>query len=220
MMAGFNIDALRHQSHNISMPPTPQVVPRQGPITYITQHYTHSAHVPQQYSETSVSDALAAAGVDVSALLPSQIQLFKDAQPDQQARLVELWRIAPPTSGNHLLAKHLGSWPSTSLEMEEKAAEARWQHAEQQMVKNLCAPQVLAEPYILNGYQNLQYINEIHLPTQHAENTQEKHVAELGMKKEREWWQMESQPMELQYGMLQQMRMQDLQLESQDEEML
>jgi hypothetical protein len=219
MMAGFNIDALRNQSHDISMPPTPQVVPQHGPITYITQHYTHSAHVPQQYSETSVSDALAAAGVDASGLLPSQIQLFRHAQPDQQARLLELWRIAPPTSGNQLLAKHLGSWPSTSLAIEEEAAEARWQHAEQQKVKNLCAPQVLAEPYILDGYQNLEFANEVdHI--QHSESNQDKHATECGVEREREWWQMEDQPMELQYGLLQQMRMQGLQLDSQDEEML
>jgi hypothetical protein len=220
MMEGFNIDTIRNQSHDVSMPPTPQVVPQHAPIAYITQHYTHSAHVaPQQYSETSVSDALAAAGVNASALLPSQIQLFRHAQPDQQARLIELWRIAPPTYGNQLLAKHLGNWPSTSFEREEEAARAHWD-AEQEKIKNLCVPQVLAEPYIVNGYQNLAYVNEVNSPTQHTERDQDKHVAECGGKMEREWWQMENQPMEHQYGMLQQMTMQGLQLDSHDEEML
>lgn len=219
MMAGFNID-IRNQSHDVSMPPTPEVVPQHTPIAYITQHYTHSAHIPQQYSETSVSDALSAAGVNASALLPSQIQLFRHAQPDQQARLIELWRIAPPTSVTQSLAKHLGNWPSTSFEIEEEAAKARWQLAEQQRIKSLCAPQVLAEPYILNGYQNLAYINEVNSPIQHTESEQKNHVAGPGEKMEREWWQMENQPMELQYGMLQQMRMQGLQLDTQDEEML
>lgn len=219
MMAGFNID-IRNQLDDVSMPPTPQVVPQRTPIAYITQHYTHSAHVPQQYSETSVSDALSAAGVNASALLPSQVQLFRHAQPDQQARLIELWRIAPPTSGTQLLANHPGSWPSTSFEIEEEAAKARWQLTEQQRIKNLCAPQVLAEPYILSGYQNIAYINEVNSPIQHTESEQKHHVAEPREKMEREWWQMENQPMELQYGMLQQMRMQGLQLDTQDEEML
>ena len=212
------------------MPPTPQVVPQQAPIAYITQHYTHSAHVvPQQHSETPVADALAAAGVNSSALLPSQIQLFRHAQPEQQARLIELWRISPPTYGNQLLPQHLGNWPSTSFEMEEQAAKARRERTEQEKVKNLCAPQGgrdVAEPYIVNGYQNLTYFNGRHMAVQQdgRESTEQalEHdrimISESGS---REWWRRsESQPMEHQYGMQQQMQMQSLQLDDQDEEML
>ena len=220
MMAGFNIDTIRNQCHDVSMPPTPQVVPQHSPIAYITQHYTHSAHVaPQQYSETTVCDALVAAGINASALLPSQIQLFRHALPEQQARLIELWRIAPPTYGNQLLAGHLGNWPSTSFEREEEAAKAHW-GAEQEKIKNLCVPQALAEPYMINGYQNLAHVKGVVSPAQHTGCDETKHVAECEEKPEREWWQMGTQPMEHQYGMLQQMKMQGLHLDSQDEEMM
>lgn len=224
-MAEFNIDAIRNQSHDISMPPTPIVVPQRAPVAYITQHYTHSAHMaPQQYSETSVSDVLAAAGVNATALLPSQIQLFRHAQPDQQARLIELWRIAPPTYGNRLLAKHLANWPSTSFEREEEAARDRWERAEQEKVKNLCAPPLLAEPYMANGYKNFANVNDTSSSHQHVESDPGepgKDMAQREGNMEREWWRMsENQPMEHQYGMLQQMQMQGLRLDSQDEEML
>lgn len=220
MMAGFNIDTMRNQCHDVSMPPTPQVVPQHSPIAYITQHYTHSAHVAaQQYSEISVYDALIAAGINASALLPSQIQLFRHAQPEQQARLVELWKIAPPTYGSNLLAKHLGNWPSTSFEREEEAAKAHWD-AEQEKIKNLCVPQALAEPYMINGYQNLAHVKGVVSPAQHTGCDETKHVAECEEKPEREWWQMGTQPMEHQYGMLQQMKMQGLHLDSPEEEMM
>jgi hypothetical protein len=230
MMEGFNIDAIRNQAHDVSMPPTPQVVPQQAPIAYITQHYTQptSYVAPQQYSETPVSDALAAAGVNASALLPSQIQLFRHAQPDQQARLIDLWRIAPPTYGNQLLAKHLGNWPSTSLEMEEEAAKFRYERAEQEKVKTLCAPQGprgMAEPYMMNGYQTIAHINSLASPTIQERSHFSQQAAERDEKmavdsNSREWWHVSDQPVEHQYGMLQQMQMQSLQLDSGDEEML
>lgn len=223
MMAGFNIGAIRNQSHDVSMPATPQVVPQQAPITYITQHYTQpTAYVThQQYSESSVSDALAAAGLNASALLPSQIQLFRHAQPDQQARLIELWRIATPTYGNQMLAEHLNNWPSTG---------SRWEQADQEKVNTLCAPKGprgVAEPYMLNGYQNVAHTEGFTSPASQEESHLSQHAAgrDETMAVEnssREWWRVSPkyQPVEHQYGMLQQMQMQSLQLDSGDEEML
>src|SRR4051794_18819046 len=100
-------------AHNLSNPPTPQAVPQPAPITYISQHYHHSAHVvpaAATNNETPASTILQNAGVDTHALLPSQLQLFKNAQPDQQARLIELWRIAPPTYGDQLGPRAMGNW--------------------------------------------------------------------------------------------------------------
>ena len=226
MMAGFNIDTIKNQAHDISMTPTPQVVP---PMAYITQHYTHSAHIlPQHHQGVSVSDTLVGAGVDASALLPSQIELFRDAQPDQQARLIELWRIAPLTHANDSVAKPMNTWPSISVEMEKRPAKSRWDWAEQEKVKNLCAPQGArdaAEPYITNGYQNLAYVPYVHLVSQHNTGDDNEQAAQhngiFPHDGSREWWRRsEGEPMEHQYGMQQQMQMQNLPLDVQDEQML
>src|SRR5580700_8264261 len=99
-------------------------------ITYsITQHYHHSAHLAHKpsrpASDSGATDQktteiiLARHGVDVATLFPSQIELFKTADPSQQMRLVELWRISPPNYGGHALAQDFGTWPATSFEQEE-----------------------------------------------------------------------------------------------------
>ena len=66
-------------------------------------------------------------GVDVTTLFPSQIELFKTADPSQQMRLVELWRISPPNYGGHALAQDLGTWPATSFQQEEAMAKFRYE---------------------------------------------------------------------------------------------
>jgi hypothetical protein len=108
-------------------------------ITYsITQHYHHSAHVASQNPSRPVSTPpptdqetteiiLGRHGVDVTTLFPSQIELFKTADPSQQMRLVELWRISPPNYGGHALAQDLGTWPATSFQQEEAMAKLRYE---------------------------------------------------------------------------------------------
>src|ERR1700761_3909062 len=142
--------------HDMSTPPTPQVVPQTSPITYITQHYHHSAH--QVPTDTPASSVLEQAGINASALFPSQLQLFKNAGPEQRSRLIELWQIAPPTYGNQMHPDHLGNWPETSIEREEEAARYRLELHEQERLKNLCAlpgydAKHNAEPYIVHGYE-------------------------------------------------------------------
>ncbi|KFY30144.1 hypothetical protein V494_08249 [Pseudogymnoascus sp. VKM F-4513 (FW-928)] len=44
-------------------------------------------------------------------------------------RLVELWRISPPTYGGHALAAEQPAWPATSLAQEEAMAQARYERA-------------------------------------------------------------------------------------------
>src|ERR1700709_2176091 len=123
--------------HDMSQPPTPQVVPQTTPITYITQHYHHSGH--QVPNDLPASTVLEQAGINASALFPSQLQLFKNAGPEQRSRLIELWQISPPTYGNQMHPDHLENWPETSVEREEEAAKYRLQVAEQEKLKNLCA---------------------------------------------------------------------------------
>jgi hypothetical protein len=116
-----------------------QIVQPETAITYsITQHYHHSAHIALQKPSRPVSTPpptdqetteiiLGRHGVDVTTLFPSQLELFKTADPSQQMRLVELWRISPPNYGGHALAQDLGTWPATSLQQEEAMAKLRYE---------------------------------------------------------------------------------------------
>lgn len=107
-------------------------------------------------------------GIDVSVLSPAQIRLFSNALPEQQARLIELWQIAPPK----LSDRNVGNWPQTSFEQEEDLARTRYL----QMVTPITIPSEKsavqqiqtgitieaesptesrhpnAEPYMVNGY--------------------------------------------------------------------
>lgn len=193
------------------MPPTPQVSPQPAPITYITQHYHHSAHQAST-SDSQVSSTLESAGINAAALLPSQLALFKNAEPEQKQRLIELWRISPPTPGNQMLPGDMGNWPQTSMETEEEAARHRWE-SEQERLKNLCAlpgfdTRNHAEPYIVNGYSDLPNVNGVTAPTERAitdQTSSEYRRCKDPVYNSREWWNMDDQPMEHQYGLLQQM---------------
>ncbi|TKA78530.1 hypothetical protein B0A49_01635 [Cryomyces minteri] len=116
--------------------------PLSQPVTYITQHYNHSAHVrPKAASEPSTSYSLTnnhfprsdlesllrRSDIDPSFLYPSQINLFQNADSDQRLRLLELWRIAPLKYGNHEMALYSGGpWPDTNLQQEEEMAKLRY----------------------------------------------------------------------------------------------
>ena len=112
------------------------------PITYITQHYHHSAHVvPSTASlqspiippsttdldQTSPAAILSQNNIDPSALFPSQLTLFQHADSEQRLRLIQLWQISAPSYGGHALARELGKWPPTSLKQEEKMAQIRYE---------------------------------------------------------------------------------------------
>lgn len=204
---------LSPHAHDGSMPPTPHVSPQSVPITYITQHYHHSAHQASA-SDAQVSTALESAGINAAALLPTQITLFRHAEPEQQQRLIELWRIAPPTPGNQMLPEEMNNWPQTSMEKEEAAARYRYD-TERDKLKNLSAlpefnNRIHAEPYIVNGYGELPNVNAVVAPSEFQSSEQQN--AEYRPCKDpvynsssREWWSLDEQPMEHQYGLLQAM---------------
>lgn len=161
------------------------------PITYITQHYHHSAHaVPSTTSpqspttsppttdvdQTSPAAILTQHNIDPLTLFPSQLTLFQHADSDQRLRLIQLWRISPPSYGGHALAQELGNWPPTSLQQEEAMAQIRYERTllEQTRLQEEkksagieldCETSKLglhdgdgrpsAEPYILSGYETL-----------------------------------------------------------------
>lgn len=197
------------QNHDMSMPPTPQVVPQTIPITYITQHYHHSSH--QAPHDAPASTVLEQAGINPDALFPTQLQLFKNAGAEQRARLIELWQIAPPTFGNQMHPDHLENWPETSIEREEEAARYRIHQAEQEKLKNLCAlpgydTKHDAEPYIVHGYEAYPSSNGMTDLSSAMMKEEEYKKSTDPAYNGREWWHLsDDEPMEHQYGMLQQM---------------
>lgn len=116
----------------------------EAPLTFASAHYTHSTHLtadtqpepaqspPPPYREAIMPEAMAEMltqnSIDPASLLPSQIELFAGADYEQRLRLLELWRIAPPSYPHeqHVHAQH----EQTSVEKEEVDARARY---EQQM---------------------------------------------------------------------------------------
>ncbi|KAF2759227.1 hypothetical protein EJ05DRAFT_475446 [Pseudovirgaria hyperparasitica] len=135
--------SLQHQAHEPqveqqeSKPVSSQAVPLEPqPITYISQHYTHSAHViPKAHSEPSSihvdSSELVAIllrnSIDPTALSPSQINLFQNADDGQKLRLLELWRISPPSYNK---SQELGVPADTTLQQEEHLARQRYEDTE------------------------------------------------------------------------------------------
>ena len=96
-----------------------------------SQHYTHSAHAinglnPLQPAPHDIASRLLIQNdIAPSSLSKDQFALFQNAALDQQARLVMLWRLAPP--GNSV-AESEGSTlaTQTTLEREEQLAWHRY----------------------------------------------------------------------------------------------
>lgn len=200
------------------LPPTPPQRDQQAQVTYITQHYHHSAHQAAPtppVEQTTIHDELARHGVDTSALFPSQLNLFKEARPEQQLRLIQLWTIAPPSYGNQMLAKELVHWPQTSMQQEEEAAKARSLRTQAQLGNYSPEPRHNAEPYIMHGYEELSDSSAA-MSGPHPDPQSQKYSAALDpVYRRKEWWLREADPIEYQYGVVQQMR----QFADQDEDM-
>jgi len=159
----------------------PAPAPKQ--IVYASQHYTHTYHVtpsrsasePPLKTQIALEDLAAVFlrnSIDPSLLFPSQIDLFQNADDDQRLRLLELWRISPPTgrqgypSGtDYNMSRQLYDWPPTSLAQEENMAKLRYeklqaeaaqrheQELEQSMTGSSVDTSATAEPYMTSGYE-------------------------------------------------------------------
>ncbi|KAK5658885.1 hypothetical protein OQA88_1699 [Cercophora sp. LCS_1] len=171
--------------------PVPVAVeqPKEQKIVYISQHYTHSAHVvrhdvepplqsprpasePPQPEHSTVEAVLRNHGVDPSCLSSAQLSLFKTVDDPQKLKLLELWRVCPPTNSldNPTLA-----WSMTSVSQEELLAKMRYeqrQRAEQETVMSLDGTPLTPiqggdgrwisnmsysymEPYMATGYEEM-----------------------------------------------------------------
>ena len=164
-----------------------------SPIHFASAHYTpNTAHMraetqsepaqspPPPYREALMPDAMADMlrqnSIDPSALLPNQVNLFLNADYEQRLRLLELWRISPP-SYPHEQQMHQ-QWAQTSVEKEEHAARDRYEQQMQQRsarqeehmfdtfvpepsrmrsasisAGTVTIKPMEAEPYIVNGYE-------------------------------------------------------------------
>lgn len=133
-----------------------------SPITYsITQHCHHSAHVahracmpgpvqgntPPRDNEVAnhtLSEILKYHNILPSSLSSSQLELFANALPEQQARLIQMWQICPEPSKR-------SQWPiqptqaavADDLEMGDSTYE----------LNNGDNVHYFAEPYMLAGYE-------------------------------------------------------------------
>ena len=102
-----------------------------------SQHYTHSAHIanclhPLQPAPHDLATRLLIQNdIKPSSLSRGQFLLFERADVDQRARLVMLWRLAPPSNPT---SENTGSRAtpdladSTTIEREEQHAWERYQH--------------------------------------------------------------------------------------------
>lgn len=126
---------------NLTLSQSQQPSPPDEKIVYVSQHYTHSAHITPIQRPTSEPDLadvehiLRSLGVETSTLTLPQVELFRRADDAQKSRLVELWTISPnvASANNPSL-----TWSSTSLEQEEMLARRRFelqlqQHEQQQV---------------------------------------------------------------------------------------
>lgn len=155
-----------------------------SPIAYASAHYTHSYHVAPVHQVALVGEKIDKSAlppselqsillrnsIDPSLLFPSQIDLFQNADDDQRLRLLELWRISPPSG------PQLYDWPPTSLAQEEAMAKLRYEKMmqdraqseevrkyEQELERSMAAESTpspvqdnpSAEPYIVSGYDML-----------------------------------------------------------------
>ncbi|KAL7628558.1 hypothetical protein AAE478_000073 [Parahypoxylon ruwenzoriense] len=192
-----NDDLVALFARNLTLQPQPAPAPQEAPkpqepeprpIVYsITQHYHHSAHLahqeepsvepqrpssePPQTQQPSAEFILNSYGINHTALSSSQMELFKTAEDAQKVRLIELWRICPPTSTQDNPAV---AWTRTTVEQEELLAQLRYERklAEEERRQSIMSMDGTPltpvqtgdgrwvamsdpEPYMMSGYEAL-----------------------------------------------------------------
>ncbi|KAF1815996.1 hypothetical protein P152DRAFT_389807 [Eremomyces bilateralis CBS 781.70] len=152
------------------------------PITYISQHYTHSSHIAPRWTQpvihldqAGLADVLHRHSIDPHSLLPQQINLFQNADDEQRLRLLELWRISPPTDVSMNGTGDYAGVQSTRINDEEEMARLRYEgypkpgqltDRKTSETRNGPAPDIdlidgqgqghhHAEPYMISGYDYL-----------------------------------------------------------------
>ena len=126
----------------ISVPQIPEKQ-EEPPIHYISAHYNHSYHIrpdtlsepsrspPPTYYDSLITEHMAQTfrnhSIDPSSLLPNQLHLYANADLEQRLRLLELWRISPPSYSPE--EQIYGAQNPTNLAQEELSARQRYEAA-------------------------------------------------------------------------------------------
>lgn len=158
---------------------------QQSDVKYsITQHYTHSSHVTaptlhplQPHRDDHIARLLIQNDVSPSSLLRSQLDLFQRSGTDDQARLILLWRLAPPNyarNGGQELADRLGEYQSITIQQEEELAWLRYQryYAGRTEKADVYAEELCGRPSVLGPFygqemrspENSSFTNANRLP--------------------------------------------------------
>lgn len=155
----------------------------------ITQHYTHSAHINSQslhplqpHRDDRALRLLIQNDIAPSSLLRSQLDLFERSNTDDQAKLIMLWRLAPPSyarNGGQELADRLGEYQSITLAQEEELAWLRYQRhfarrderADTQ-AEQLCGRHSLLGPYYEHAQQPDERVSVRAEYLEHAQHVQ------------------------------------------------
>ena len=155
-----------------SAPPTPETsAPTQSvsPIVYsISQHYHHSSHLapsatpselrrgltgPEIRSDLPAESILMQHNIDPWTLFPSQLTLFKQADQEQQSRLITLWQISPPGHGNQAAPHGNGTTGQegvySAIGNGDDSMDSMDSMEEDGPVDQH------AEPYVISGYESL-----------------------------------------------------------------
>lgn len=125
-------------------PHTNEIIPisQPTPSYSISQHYNHSSHVASSAPTPSITtestvlaiqnihNILRQHGLDPEAFSPAQLELFKNADPAQQERLIQTWQFYSSSQQN----------TNQDFEMDESTADSEF-HGEN------------AEPYMVSGYE-------------------------------------------------------------------
>lgn len=139
---GEQVQQVQQQQSFVESIPVPQISEKhEEPIHYISSHYNHSYHIrhdtlsepsrspPPPYHETMITDHMAQTfrnySIDPSSLLPNQLHLYANADLDQRLRLLELWRISPPSYSPE--EQVYGAQNPTNLAQEEASARQRYE---------------------------------------------------------------------------------------------
>jgi hypothetical protein len=143
------------------------------PPTSFVQSTPQASPEPEarSLSDNDIATLLVQHGIDPHTLFPSQVSLFRNADVEQQQRLLELWRISPPNLGAYDIAKEQASWLETTMAREEEVARLRYERAvieaqgigsphQQEISRPSSAPAGStttgnAEPYMMSGYELL-----------------------------------------------------------------
>ena len=218
----MNFSNPQMETQSTRPPPTPTANFR------ISQHYHHSAHqiptvsAPPEMTDVEAGNILSRHGIDPSQLSISQGTLFKKADSEQRDRLIELWRISHPKPTDWIGAE---GPQETTLKQEEELARVRYEgnsspQNSMSQTANLETARmeddaVSVEPYVKSGYEIL---TERDYNSQAQKLTQELPTysplgSAVGLPRSldpafnaREWWHfIGSQPMEMQYGLFEQM---------------